>query len=238
MKISKNTLNLLASFANFNPSILIRKGNVIYTTNVGKENNRVIPIKSVLVRAEVDESFPVDFSIFDIKQFLQVVSTFDDDPDFEFSANYVTISENNNTIRYAYCDPICVLVPNSDSLDTEEEDFKFILDSKSLNKIKKISNVMKHDDFFIRTVDGKNINIILTSVDEGVSENINEYTINIESDNDEQDIDIDIKFSMKSISALANDDYLIKVCSHNGRKILIFESMSNSKITYFIAPKR
>lgn len=238
MKISKNTLNLLASFANFNPSIYINKGNVIATTNVGKENNRVIAIKSMLVRADVEELFPYDFGIFDLKQFLQVISTFDEEPDFEFGDRYVTISENNQKIRYAYCEENCVLRPNSDSLEVGEEEMRFILDGKTLTKIKKVSNVMKHDDLFVRTKNGKNIELVLTSVDEGVEENTNEYLISIETDNEDSDIEFNLKFSMKSITTIANEDYLVKVCGHNGRKILLFEGVGNTKIVYYIAPKR
>ncbi len=238
MKISKNTLNLLSSFSNFNPSIYIRKGNVIATTNVGKENTRVVPIKSVLVRVEVEETFPVDFGIFDLKQFLQVVSTFDNDPDFEFTERYVTISENNNTIRYAFCEENCVLQPNSTSLDVGEERARFIIDGKTLAKIKKVANVMKHDDFFVRTENGKAIEIVLTTVDEGVDEPINEYSVTIETDNEESDIMFNAKFSMKSISALSNEEYDVRVCEYNGRNVLLFEGLGDTKIVYYIAPKR
>lgn len=238
MKISKNTLNLLASFSNFNPSIFIKKGNVITTTNVGKENNRVVPIKSVLVRAEVEEDFPNDFSIFDLKQFLQVVSTFDDDPNFEFGEHNVIISENNHSIKYAYCEPSCVLTPNSDSLNVDEPFAKFILDSKTLSKIKKMSNVMKHDDFLVKSLSTSKIDIVLTTIDGGVEDNSNDYTISIENDEDGEERVIDLKFSMKSINAVANDDYSVKICNHNGRDILLFEALGDSKIVYYIAPKR
>lgn len=238
MKISKNTLNLFSSFTSLNNSLLVRKGNIISTTNVAKEGNRIIPVKSVLVMAEVEEKFPIDFGIYDLKQFLQVIDTFDDDPEFEFEENYVKISEKNHNINYAYCAQNLILSPSVNTLPIDEVKAGFVLDPKTLGKLKKLSNVMKHDDLFVRnSQDGKNIELVLTTTNEASGENYNEYIINIEK---EVHSEFNLKVSMKNITLVATDkdSYSVEVSVHKGKDILVMEGLGESKIIYYISSKR
>lgn len=238
MKISKNTLNLLSGFSTLNNSLFIKKGNVIATTNIGKENNRVIPIKSVLVRAEVEEKFPSEFGIYDLKQFLKIVDTFEESPDFEFFENYLTIGEKNNIIKYAYCAPNLILSPSSNSLKIEEVKENFILEPKILKRIKSLSGTLNHDDLFVRNAeDGKSIEIVLTTVNEGSGENINEYIVNIEK---ETEAEFNVKVSMKNFNLVANDkdNYNFQIAVHSGSNILVLEGLGDTKIVYYISSKR
>ena len=75
MQISKRTLGILKNFATINQSILIEEGNTIET---------ISNIKDVYAKVEVDETFPVTFAIYDLNEFMGVVSLFDADAEFEF----------------------------------------------------------------------------------------------------------------------------------------------------------
>ena len=61
MKLSDKTVNLLKNFSNINQSILFKEGSKLRTISV---------MKNILAEAEVNESFPKDFGIYDLNQFL------------------------------------------------------------------------------------------------------------------------------------------------------------------------
>jgi hypothetical protein len=90
MKISQQTLSILKNFASINGNILIRAGSNIST---------ISPQKNILSNANVTESFPVQFAIYDLSQFLSAISLFED-PDFDFNESYVTISSGRRSIKY------------------------------------------------------------------------------------------------------------------------------------------
>ena len=69
MKLSEQTIKLLENFSTINESILIKKGNRIRTISV---------MKNIFAEAEVQEEFPRDFAIYELKQFLNGLSLHDD----------------------------------------------------------------------------------------------------------------------------------------------------------------
>lgn len=95
MKISKKTLSILKNFAGINQSIVVKSGNVLQT---------ISNVKDVFAKAEVEENFPQDFAIYDLNEFLGVVSLFED-PNFDFGESAVTISEGSSKQTYFYADP-------------------------------------------------------------------------------------------------------------------------------------
>ena len=60
MKLSQKTNEVLKNFSSINNSLLFNEGTVLRT---------VSPTKSVMGRAEVTESFPRQFAIYDLNQF-------------------------------------------------------------------------------------------------------------------------------------------------------------------------
>ena len=75
MKLSKKTLAILKNFATINQSIVVKPGNKLET---------ISNVKDVFAKVEVEETFENNFAIYDLNEFLGVVSLFED-PDFEFS---------------------------------------------------------------------------------------------------------------------------------------------------------
>ena len=144
MKLSERTLTLLKSFSTINPSILIRKGEVIST---------VSPQKSIFAKAKVDEEYPVTFAIYELPRFLGVVSLFED-PDLDFQEHYVTISSGKQTVRYRYADPQSIISAPDKDIEVEPE-VEFFLDVSDLNNVMKACSVMQLSDIAIVGVDGE-----------------------------------------------------------------------------------
>ena len=85
VQLSAKTVQILANFAAINSSILFKKGNVIKT---------ISNAQNILAKAVVDETFPQDFAIYDLSQFLSAISLFNDPVLIFDNENYVTIRDS------------------------------------------------------------------------------------------------------------------------------------------------
>ena len=65
MKLSNDTLAILKNFGNINPGIYFRKGKTLKT---------VSSHKNILVEATITDEIPADFGIYDLNNFLSVIS--------------------------------------------------------------------------------------------------------------------------------------------------------------------
>ena len=74
MKISNDTRNIFKNFSTINSGIRVKSGNKLET---------ISQMKNILAVATVDESFPQDFSIYNLPEFLGATSLMTD-PDFQF----------------------------------------------------------------------------------------------------------------------------------------------------------
>jgi hypothetical protein len=133
MKISGQTLTLLKNFSGINTGIFVPAGNRMRT---------VSGTKSILAEATVSETFPVDFAIYDLNQFLSAVSLFDD-PDMDFGTNSVTISSGSKRVKYYYAERSMVITPPDKELPMNDVVIDFTLSSGSLQEILKASAVLQ-----------------------------------------------------------------------------------------------
>ena len=104
VSLSRRTLEILKNFSTINSNILIEPGNTIST---------ISPVKNVMAEATVEETFDVQFGLWDLNKFLGVVSLFDS-PKFRFEENHMVISESGkgNSVRYYYSDPRLLKLTN------------------------------------------------------------------------------------------------------------------------------
>ena len=132
MKLSKHTLNMLKNFSDINMSIEIKKGNILRTVSVQK---------NILAQAELEDSFPQDFAIYELNRFLGAVSLFND-PEFRFNGSSANIGTNTHSVDYVYCDPSMIVTPPAKNITFPEPEVKFTLSQDALSQIMKASNVL------------------------------------------------------------------------------------------------
>ena len=136
MKLSNKTLEVLKNFSNINQSILIEEGNVVRT---------MATMKNILGNATVDESFPIEFGIYDLNEFLGVMSL-TPDAELEFETDkYLTINGGSTKIRYFFSDPSIIVAPPK-TFNEPETDVTLQVSQETLNKVFKASAVMQHPD--------------------------------------------------------------------------------------------
>ncbi len=66
MKLNQNTQNILKNFSEINTNILIKPGNELATIST---------MRNIFAKATVSESFESEFGIYDLNEFLAVVSS-------------------------------------------------------------------------------------------------------------------------------------------------------------------
>ena len=65
MKLSDKTVGILKNFSTINQNILIKEGSKLRTMST---------MKNILAEADVSEAFPADFGIYDLNEFLGVLT--------------------------------------------------------------------------------------------------------------------------------------------------------------------
>ena len=101
MKLSKRTQAILKNFAGINQSIVIKPGNTLQT---------ISNVKDVFAKATIEEEFTTSVAIYDVNEFLGVLSLFED-PDLEFADRSVTITEGKASQTYYYADASVITQP-------------------------------------------------------------------------------------------------------------------------------
>ncbi len=153
MKLSENTFDVLKNFSTINQSIIFKKGNKVRTVSVG--NN-------ILAQATVAESFPVDFGIYELNQFLGLVSLFEN-ADLDFQDKYLTVSDGASNARYGYTDPSSIKGAPDKNLELPSVDVEFKMTKETLKKVLNGANQLSLPQVVVRG-DGKEVTLVATDV--------------------------------------------------------------------------
>ena len=151
MKLSKETIEVLKNYGNINQGMFFRTGKTLRTVNSHK---------NILTSAEISEEFPTNFGVYDINNFLGVISA-DVDPEFEFSDKEVNIKCRNgrSTIRYGFCEPDVIVVAPEKDITMPSEDINFTLSKDDLAWVLQISRLLSTPNIVVES-DGKKVTVV------------------------------------------------------------------------------
>ena len=138
MNISPETLDILRNFSSINSGLTVKEGNELKTVSA---------MKNIFARAVVSENFDKEHSIYDLSEYLGAVSLFDN-PNFDFNAEKVTVSEGDNSVQYFYADPQMVISPQKD-ITMPQAEVTFDLDEGVLDQLLKASSVLSLPDMVL-----------------------------------------------------------------------------------------
>ena len=133
MKLSKETISILASLANINGNLVIRPGNELLTGAVAR---------NIMAKVKVKETFDATFGIYDLKELLGVISLFND-PELTFTENELTITEGKTCIKYGAAEIDVLISPKKLPPFPENPDVQFALNAETLARIIKSASVLK-----------------------------------------------------------------------------------------------
>jgi hypothetical protein len=168
MKISDNTFDVLKNFSSINQSLAFKQGSTIRT---------VSEQKTILAQAKVEESFPVDFAIYELNQFLGLSSLFED-ADFEFGANQVTLKEGTAKANYTYADPSMITTPPASNIDLPSVEVQFEMSKANYRQIMNGANQLGLPEIIVTNRDSK-VSLVATDTKNPLS---NEFAISSDTD--------------------------------------------------------
>jgi hypothetical protein len=154
MKLSEKTVKILKNFSSINQSILFRTGTIIRTRS---------PMHTIAAQAVVEETFPFEFGIYDLNQFLSVTSLFED-PDFDFQENHVTISSGDSSSNYYYTDKDMIQGVPKDTTPDFQKSLGFNLTESDVKSLIQAANVMQLPNIIIESETDKQ-EIVITVKD-------------------------------------------------------------------------
>ena len=137
MKLSDKTLSLLKNFSGINQSILFKEGSSLRTISV---------MKNILAEATITETFPKDFGIYDLNQFLNGLNLHQT-PELDFENDkYVMIREGKSRSKYFFADPSVIVTPPDKEILLPSEDVCFMLNTQQLDKLLKAAAIYQLPD--------------------------------------------------------------------------------------------
>ena len=125
------------NFSDINPNILINEGNTIKT---------ISEPKNVLASATVDNKFTQKFGIYDLKEFIGVLSLVDQ-PNLNFADESVTVSDQSgrSKVRYFFSPEETLTSPQKD-INMPECEVQFDLDANTLTKLRNAASTLGHNE--------------------------------------------------------------------------------------------
>ena len=171
MKLSESTVEVLKNFSTINPSLAFREGNTLRT---------VSPQKNILASCVVEETFPVDFAIYELNQFLGLNSIFDNG-DIQFGEKGLEISEGSSKCRYTYTDPSMVTTPPDKDLTLPTAEVRFDMSQDTLKSVVNAANQLSLPEIAVRG-DGSSISLVAVST-EGAAVPEEEFSLVFKTEN-------------------------------------------------------
>ena len=141
--VIENTKEILKNFSEINPNLKIMPG---------KEIKTISTMKNILATAGVEEEFPQDIAIYDLSEFLGMLSLFNT-PVFDFDEKHMTINEEGTSTKskYYFADESILTTPQKD-VKMPATEVEFTLTETDLSKIKKAASMLQLPDIAVKSV--------------------------------------------------------------------------------------
>ena len=225
VNLSTTTIQILANFASINSSILFKKGNVIKT---------ISNAQNILAKAVVGETFPQDFAIYDLSQFLSAISLFNDPVLIFDNPNYVTIRDatRGRRSKYYFSNPEITMRNAPDrEIKFPGGNINFEVSNENLKSITSAAAVYGLPDFTVRS---EQDTVTLQTRDKE-DDTSNTYD-QVVSGNADDEYTLDFKVENLKLFGLNSSKYLDKTYEVSVSSRMISEwKFSEFDLTYFIA---
>jgi hypothetical protein len=149
MKLSSETLSVLQNFAKLNSGIEFKQGTNIKTISTGK---------TVLAKATLKDSFPQDFCVYDLNQFL-VVYNLNKDTEIDFDDSNIIFKSGKNgrsKTKYRKSQRDVIVVPPEKELTLPSVDVSFTLSQEDYESILKTASTLQSPHIAVES-DGEKV---------------------------------------------------------------------------------
>lgn len=221
MKISKETLAIFKNFSMIRQGITVRAD----TPHVVTMSDCV----SIVANAPIEETFPTDFTIYDIGQFLSTVSLFKE-PEFEFNDDYVSITDGEYTTKatFAYASESLVKSPPKDEINLGDYSVELTLDQKTIKTVMKAANTQSLKD--LRLIN-EGTDIFFQAYDkEGTTNNV--FGIKVDENYEGEDFDAHL---LATHMTMIPDDYSVGLIKADKIMLSQFTGTGDKPNRYWVA---
>lgn len=212
MELSKETLTLVKNFAGINGSLMLKQGNKLTTISEGK---------NIMADVTISETLPMDFGIYDLNEFLNVVSLFST-TQLEFQEKYVLVSDGSKSRIKYFAAGEGVVKEAPATIKFPAPDVTFTIDAAQLAMIQRTAAALKASDLSIVGADGS----LKVLVSDKKNDTSNAYEVII----GETDETFKANIKVENLKMLPND-YEIGISK---KKISRFKHTA-SDLTYYVA---
>ena len=220
MNLSNETVSVLKNFATINQNLVIKSGSSISTMSA---------MKNIVALAKVKETWPTDFAIYDLNEFLSALSLFEK-PDLDFKDDFVVITEDGSTgktLKYWYSDPSVVTTPTKE-ITMPDCEVNFSLENTMLGDVQKAAAVIGVPDMVLEAMDS---GTALLKVTDKKNATANDYAVKVGVNNkDGKNLPYKFWFKVENLKLLSGT-YDVGISSKN---ISHFVN-ANVDIQYWIA---
>lgn len=209
MKIDAETITVLKSFSNINPSILIKEGNVLET---------VSSTRTIKATAKILTNFPRRCAFYSVNKFISTLSLFND-PEIEFGDKSLTISDGLNSVQLTYSDENSIIKPPDREIKLPSIDVSFTVTNDHIKSVEKALGILSVPNIVFRGKGGK---VYLQAVDMA-SPTSDFYSVEL----GDTDKDFCAIYRSENIKMLPGD-YNVEICSKGISRFF------NDDVEYFI----
>jgi hypothetical protein len=194
MKLNADTIKILQSFQSINQSLLFKEGNLLET---------ITTEKTVWAKAEVSNSFPKEFAIFDLGRFLGIVSMFPES-EIEFFDTYLKVTSDKSSVKYHFADAgLLVKTPKKAVVLTGDDLVEFTLEEKTFEAITNAMKILRLPEV---AVVGDGSKISLKAIDFSAKTN-DEFSVDV----GETDRNFKLVFKWDNLKLLIDGTYAVKI---------------------------
>ena len=218
INLTKQTVAILKSMAGINSNIDVMPGNELVT---------VSPHKNIMFTARVDETFPSEFAIWDLNQFLSTYSLLTDS-EVVFGENHCVITSGRQSCKYHYADTRLVngcRPPNK--LNLPPVRVVFDLPQQERTDLLRAAAVLQLPDIMFTNEEGV---VKIVAFDKEKANTTNRYEIEAEPKDMQQNCVFKIFIKSENLKLLPGD-YEISLCE----KLAIQMKHQDLDATYVLA---
>lgn len=159
MQLSENTITVLKNFSNINQSLIFPEGSVLKTLS---------PKRNILAVANIKEEIPKRFAIYELNQFLGVISLFSD-PDLDIKEQHVKISNGSGHVsNYFFAEESMIDSPPEKDLSIDDPAISFELKDSQLKAVLQAARVMQLDTVVVES-NGSNVSLKAVNTENATS---------------------------------------------------------------------
>jgi hypothetical protein len=205
MKLSNDTIDVLKNFAVINSNIAFTTDNTLKTVAVSK---------NIMAKAGVIETFPYEFGVYDLPEFLSAMGMFEE-PDliFDDGQKFVTLKDGTSSIKYFFSDVSNLVTPGGEP-KMPDVAVSFELTGSQLNSIRKASAALKANQLVIKrtlvgTQNSVGVELTVTDVKNPTS---NEFKLSVETDIN-NDTEFEFVLNIGNFKFSMSDSYKFEISS-------------------------